>query len=65
MQDTASQIILRDCSEEARRGARIYRNFCNKDQIARTSKDDCSLKETVDLRLRNLGLFYVQEDEKV
>ena len=25
-----SQIILRDCSEEARRGARIYKSFCNK-----------------------------------
>ena len=41
VQDMASQIILRDCSEETRRGARIYRDFCNKDQIVRTSKDDC------------------------
>ena len=31
----------------------------------RTSKDGCSLKETMDLRLRNLGLFYVWEDEQV
>lgn len=29
------------CSEEARRGARTYRDFCNKDQVVRTSKDDC------------------------
>ena len=28
--ETASQITLRDCSEEARREARIYRSFCNK-----------------------------------
>ena len=36
-----SQITLRDCSKEARGGGRIYRSFCNKDQVVVTSKDYC------------------------
>ena len=31
-----SQIILRDCSEDARRGARVFKSFCNK-----VTKDCC------------------------
>ena len=36
-----SQITLRDCSEEARGGARIYSSFCNKYQVVGTSKVYC------------------------
>ena len=39
--DTASQITLRDCSKEARGGARIYRSFSSKDQVVGTSSDHC------------------------
>ena len=34
-------LSLRGCSEEARGGARIYRTFCNEDQVVGTSKDYC------------------------
>ena len=27
--------------QRAKGGARIYRNFCNKDQVVRTSRDYC------------------------
>ena len=27
--------------QRSKEGARIYRSFCNKDQIIRTQKDDC------------------------
>lgn len=37
--DTASQVTLRDSSEEASRGARIYGSFFgNKDKVVGTSK---------------------------
>ena len=46
-------------------GAGIYRGFCHKGQAVGTSKDDCSLKKTRHLKLRNLALFYVWEDARV
>ena len=32
-----SQITLRDCYGKTKEGAKIYKNFCNKDQVVRTS----------------------------
>ena len=44
-----------DQSEEASRGARIYKSFCNKDQVVRTSKDYCWLKRA---RLSQIKEFH-------
>lgn len=62
-QDIATQMAVRNCSKEARvvgnRGqeeeARIYRSFCNKHQIVKTSKDYCKRKPDI-FQLRNWGL---------
>ena len=31
-----SLMVLRGCFEEAREESKIYKNFCNKDQVIRT-----------------------------
>ena len=49
--------------QRGKRGASVYRIFCNKDQIIGTWKDYCELKKTRHLKLRNL-LFYVWVDAK-
>ena len=56
---------LRDCSQEVKGEARIYRTFCNKYQVVGTSKDYCYLKKIRYLKLKNLALFYVWEDARV
>ena len=63
--DPASQVTLRDGSREARWGARIYRSFCKKDEVVRTSTDYPYLKKPSYLKLSNLALFYVREDARV
>lgn len=59
---------LSDSSEKqfrrGKRGSRIYRSSCNNDQIVRTSKDHHKLKKTKYLKLMNLELFCVGEEEK-
>ena len=39
--------------------------FCNKDQVVRSSKDYYELKKTRHLHLRNLALFCGWEDARV
>ena len=51
------QITLRDCSKEAKAGeARIYRRFCNKDQVVGNIKRLLT-KKTRHLKLMDLALF--------
>ena len=57
--ETASQIMLRNCSIEASGEPECIRAFVTKDQVDRTSKDYCELKKTGDLKLRNLARFHV------
>ena len=64
-QDIASQITLEGLLPRGKGGARIYTGFCNKDQVVRTSKDDCWLKKARHLKLRNLVPFCVWEDARV
>ena len=49
--------------QRGKRGASVYRSFCNKDQIVGTWEDYCELKKTRHLKLRNL-LIYVWVDAK-
>ena len=63
--ETASQIMLRNCSKEASGEPECIRAFVTKDQVDGTSKDYCELKKTRDLKLRNLALFHVSEDARV
>ena len=60
---------LSDCSERllwrGKGGARVYRSFCDKDQVAGTSKDYCSFKKTRYLKFKNLVLFYVWEGARL
>ena len=52
----SSEVLLLQRGKE---GARICENFCNTDQVVRTSKDYCYLKKTSHLKLRKWTLFYV------
>lgn len=55
--EIASQITLRNCPQEARWGASIYKSFCNKNQVVGTSKDTCSLKKNSCLKLMKFSTF--------
>ena len=60
---------LSDCSEgllwRGNGGARVYRSFCNKNQVVGTSNNYCWLKKIRHPKLRNLPVFCVQEDARV
>ena len=60
------KIVLRGRSKEVREEPlQDIQEFCSKNQVVRTSKDDCQLKKTKHLKLTNLTLFYVWEDARV
>ena len=60
---------LSDCSDRllwrGKAGARVYRSFCDKDQVAGISKDYCSFKKTRHLKFKNSVLVYVWEDARL
>lgn len=58
--EAASPIALRDCSK-GWGGTRIYRSFCNKDQVVETQK--VTVNERIRyLKLSNLALFCLWEE---
>ena len=60
---------ISDCSEgplqRGKGGARIYKSFCNKIQVVRTSKCYRALKKSRHRELMNLELFYGWKDARV
>ena len=50
--ETAFQIILRNCSEKVRWGARIHRNFSTKSRWFGTARGYCLINKTRYLKVR-------------
>ena len=65
VQETASQVTPREQLWESEGSTQVIYKFCNKGQVARTSKDYCFLKKPRYPRLRKLVLFYVWKDTRV
>ena len=63
-QETASQIALRDCSEDVREEPGYLGHFARKTG-SQNIKRSLLIKETRCVKLRNLVLFYVWEDSRV
>ena len=64
-QETAFQVALRNCCEEARRGPRLYRRFATKGQVVWSQKIIVNERKTRYHKWRNLVPFSVWEDARV
>ena len=56
-QETAFQATLRNCSEEARGGARIYRSFCDKGKVVANIKRLLLIKENQISQVKEFSAF--------
>ena len=54
---TASQLILRGCSEEAREEAKIYTSFCNKRPSSQNIKGLLLIKEKLISQFKKFSAF--------